>query len=300
MTTAIVPSKFIQSTLYDHEEESNLFNYETTEPIKLETSLENSFTGEEIQILIAIFKEAGFNKHKDRGQGFGPTAFFKSLRNLGAIAFNKPSNKLSGAEKKSLETVQQPRPIIFKERISGRSLKLLSTDAPIKISKTKNGIKVEIHSPWLKYSNSYKVLPLGIAELLRSTGVRIVTTPQIKFMVWCSFHLTNKPKSYDTSKIMKAIGLGHYFKNRNGHRARKILAQSIQTMHKLGFITEPKFLSSDNILLGAGVKVGSIDAKVGSIDAKVGSIDALAKSNILEFSTETYVSRQYKNVRKSS
>lgn len=299
--SAIVPSKFIQSSLYHYKSDHDLFSYQTGSKIEnIELSCENEITGNEIEILIAVFHKAGFDKSRDKGKGFGSTAKFKSINELLSLAFNKKS--LTGSHYEALKSIQQPRPIVFKEKIGGRSLRVISDDAPIKIETTDNGIICTIHTPWLRYSNSYKILPLGISSLYHSVGIKRVETPLTKFLLWSVFHLTEKPRSWDTLKIMNAIGLNPYFKNRNNSRARKIFYQGINALHELGFVSKPQSLSIDKILLGAGEKIKVLlsDEKVLLNDEKVLLSDELAKYDVLEFSTKTMVPRRFKNERKFS
>lgn len=244
---ASVPSPWLRG-LFEHEVKNpSLFSFEYSgkdcdsdwrtliSPEQKEDLAEDyvhDWTLAEIEILIALFFKA---KGED-------SVFVRSEYELIKIASGKKerSRHLSGA----LESLQREKTFILKDQ-GHRFCKI----APISVTKQENGLLIQFSRPIALLMDSFIKIPLAPSSYFRKGGLRRVEKAHLLLYLYLRerIHGHKKSKNFQIEPLFCAMGVKHYFEQRNGHRAMKILETGLIALEKSFVLSSFQFLSKDQV-----------------------------------------------------
>ena len=165
----------------------------------------------------------------------GRVAEFRSLGEWVGLASGK-APKRAAKYYAAIETLQAPHWILDKDR--GRVI--LSRTAPVKITERNtdegSAIRVEIAEELRQNPDSFHRVDLAIGERLRRAGLPRVQTCHVKLYLYVLVRLKAKHKRASLTNIFRATGLAHYFAQRNGKRAQRLIESGLNALRKAGVI----------------------------------------------------------------
>jgi len=254
-----VPSRFIHAALrHDINITGSLFEYHIDNgdldfevfrqihPAKIQEFLkdyENTFTGHELEMIVAAYHRAG-----ESGR-----AEFKSVNEWITIsAGGRGSDRTKYLE--SIKTIQEPHWILdfHKHRY------IITHIPPVIVSKKRTidesgkieySIVVHISKVIRQNIKSFHMVPLALAKLLRSGGLKRVQTAHIKLYLYILTRVkSRKPQhTLDMNNIYAAAGLMDYFKHCHGNRARQLISNGLDAMKKAMILDRWKPLGGSHI-----------------------------------------------------
>ncbi|MDH5561344.1 MAG: hypothetical protein OEY59_10885 [Deltaproteobacteria bacterium] len=200
-------------------------------PIRPEeiNSYRNKFSGNEIEIMIQVFKRAGF----DKKNGFGKTAVFRSRYELARLTAGTRNRRIQNFID-AIKTLEGPHWLAFSQKRKN----FIAHIAPLKIEILETG-EISVHvCPQLIEGKTYRLAPSNPSQILKIYGVKRADTAHIKTFLYMADRIGSlrNGNSLKKLKIYEGAGIAGYFKQRNGNRARKILSDTLEAMQAGGLI----------------------------------------------------------------
>lgn len=238
---ALIPSPILRG-FFNHsiEKEPYVFSTEEEEPLKMKSHEKNliedfslaGWTPQMIEVLFTVF----FLREDDK-------VIFKSKNHFASLSSgaNTRSSRNRSKYFEAIQALQEPVMLLIK----GGNLSILINE-PFLYKDGENCFRIGI--PFLRYADSWLKVPLAINEIFRAGGLSRVERPHILLYLYLLNQFRDKRKeNFDAKKIIKSIGIEHYFKQKHGNRAYQLINDSLNALVDSKVILSYEFLGKEII-----------------------------------------------------